>query len=429
MRRQIGLGLMMLTSFTWAAAIEPLDKVLAVVNDNVITQRELDTQTDLLRRQLEAKQTPVPSNDVLSKQVLQHLIDVNLQLQIAKNNSIKVDATELDSAINNIAADNHLTLNQLREALAQQGMSWELYRESLRKELILSRLQQQSVGRDLDVSARQIDDYIQMEKIKAGANQLFHVQNIVIPMPEAPTPKQLKEAHAKANDLLAKLKAGQDFSLLAVAESSDEYALEGGDLGARRLAELPSLFADQVVKMKVGEVAGPIRAANGLQLIKLLALNENQSQHKITKTHVRHILLKQDLNMTDQEALKQINNLYEQLKSGKDFGEMAKIYSLDPASAAKGGDLGWVVPEELVKPFVEAMQELPLHKVSKPVKTQFGWHLIEVLERKETDDSEAYQRQQVRMLLQQRKFNEAVQNWKQHLRAESYVKILDKQLA
>jgi peptidyl-prolyl cis-trans isomerase SurA len=423
------ISFILLTTISWAEPIEPLDKVAAVVNDNVITQRELDAQVELLRMQLQAKQTSIPPDDVLRKQVLQHLIDVDLQLQIAKTNAIKVDATELDEAISRIAADNKLTLTQLREALAHEGMTWDMYRESLRKEMIISRLQQRSVGHEIDVSSRQIEDYIQMEKITHTANQSFHVQNIVIPLPEEPTSLQLRKAQKKAEKLLAELKRGQDFNLLAVAESSDEYALEGGDLGERRLAELPSLFADKVMKMQVGEVAGPIRAGNGLQLIKLVAINDNQEHHQVTKTHVRHILLKQDVNMTDTEALKQINNLYEQLKSGKDFGEMAKLYSLDSASAANGGDLGWVVSEELVKPFAEAMAELPLHTVSKPVKSQFGWHLIEVIERKEIDDSKAFKRQQVRMLLQQRKFNEAVQNWKQHMRAEAYVNILDKNIA
>lgn len=202
-----------------------------------------------------------------------------------------------------------------------------------------------------------------------------------------------------------------------------------GDLGERHLAELPAVFEKLVQTMKVGEVVGPIRTGNGFQLIKLVELKENEEQHRVTKMHVRHILLKQDVNMTNDEAIKQANNLYEQLKSGKDFANMAKMYSLDSRSAANGGDLGWVVADELVKPFSEAMAALPLHTISKPVKTPFGWHLIEVLERKEVDDSEAFKRQQVRAFLQQRKFNEVVQNWKQQMHAQSFVNILEKNLA
>ncbi|MDP3561135.1 MAG: peptidylprolyl isomerase [Legionellaceae bacterium] len=408
---------------------EPLDKVVAVVNDNVITQSELDTQVNLSRQQLMAKQVQIPPEDVLRRQVLQHLIDVDLQLQLAKNNDITIDTAELDATITKIADDNKLTLTQLREALSKQGMSWDMYRENLRKEMLIARMQQKAIGGDLEVTPRQVSDYLKTVAEHEKTNYIFHVQNIVIPLAEEPTSQQINKARQKAKVLLGKIKKGEDFSLLAVSESSDEYALEGGDLGDRHLAELPEVFANAVVKMQVGEVVGPIRTGNGFQLIKLVSVNENKEHHEITKTHVRHILLKQAANMTDAEALKQANNLYEQLKSGKDFGLMAKQYSLDPGSAVKGGDLGWVVPEELVKPFADEMTKLPLHKISKPVKSQFGWHLIEVLERKMIDDSDGYKRQQVRMFLQQRKFSEAVQNWQQHIRSQSYVNITDKSLA
>lgn len=421
--------LLLLPGLVFSEQVEPLDKVVAVVNDNVITDHELTAQTDLLRRQLEAKKVQVPLEEVLRKQVLQHLIDVDLQLQLAKNNEVSVDASELDAAIERIAEDNHLTLDQLREALSHQGMTWDVYRESLRKEMLMARIQQKSISIDMDVTPQQVDDYLKTAEEKEKINQVYHIQNIVIPLPEEPTTTQLTKARQKAMSLLAKINHGVDFGLLAVSESSDEYALEGGDLGERHLTEMPEVFANEVIHMKIGEVAGPIRTGNGFQLIKLLAVNKNEEHHEITKTHVRHILLKQDVNMTDAEALKQGNNLYEQLKSGKDFALMAKQYSLDASSAVKGGDLGWVVPDELVKPFADAMNALPLHTVSKPVKSQFGWHLIEVLERKVVDDSVAYRRQQVRLFLQKRKFNEAVQNWQQHIRSQSYVKILDKKLA
>jgi peptidyl-prolyl cis-trans isomerase SurA len=412
-----------------AAATEALDKVVAVVNDNVVTQHELDSQTELMRKQLLSKKMPVPPEEALRKQVLQHLIEVDLQLQLAKTNDITVDATELDAAIAKIAEDNHLTMTQFREALHQEGMTWESYRESLQKEMIIGRLQQRIVGNEVDVTPQQVDDYLKNELANDKSRSLFHVQNIVIPLPEAPTTQQIMRAKSKAQQLLAKLKKGDDFNLMAVSESSDEYALEGGDLGERHLAELPAVFEKLVQTMKVGEVVGPIRTGNGFQLIKLVELKENEEQHRVTKMHARHILLKQDVNMTNDEAIKQANNLYEQLKSGKDFANMAKMYSLDSRSAANGGDLGWVVADELVKPFSEAMAALPLHTISKPVKTPFGWHLIEVLERKEVDDSEAFKRQQVRAFLQQRKFNEVVQNWKQQMHAQSFVNILEKNLA
>ncbi|GGI93377.1 peptidylprolyl isomerase [Legionella impletisoli] len=423
-------SLLLFTTAIIAQAAEPLDKVVAIVNDNVITASELNTQSEILRQQIQAKNMKLPPEDVLRKQVLQHLIDVDLQLQLAKRNNLTVDDNELNTAIAKIAASNHLTITELREELSKQGMGWKEYRDNIQKEMLITRVQQKAIAQEVaNISAQQVDDYLKTAKKNQKSQQIYHVQNIVIPLPEEPTTEQLKQAKRKALEILKKVKAGEDFNRMAIAESSGEYALEGGDLGERHLAELPELFANEVVKMNVGDVSGPIRAGNGFQLIKLVSIGGSQQKHTVTKTHVRHILLKPASNMTAEEAKKQINNLYQQLKSGKDFAVMAKQYSLDATSAINGGDLGWVTADELVPQFATAMNELPLKTVSKPVKSPFGWHLIEVLERKTVDDSVAYERQQVREYLQQRKFTEAVQNWLQHMRTDAYVKIIDKELA
>ncbi len=429
MRKQIICFLVLLPMLAVAAPSEVLDKVVAVVNDNVITASELDTQVAALRNQLAATKAEIPSEEVLRKQVLRHLIDVDIQLQLAKRNDFTIDPAELDRSIDKIAKSNNMTLTQMRETLQQQGMDWESYRENLRKEMLISRMQQQAVGKDVIISSQQVEDYLKTNHFRDKEQQVYHLQNIVIPLPEEPTAEQVKRAQSKANSLLAKIKQGEDFATLAIAESSSEYTLEGGDLGERHLAELPEIFAEHVVDMNVGGVVGPLRAGNGFQLIKLVAVQGNQDHHEVTKTHVRHILIKSDANTTIDDANKQINNLYQQIRSGKSFELMAKQHSLDAASATKGGDLGWVTADELVPAFAEAMDKLPLHTVSEPVKSPFGWHLIEVLERKKIDDSMAFKRQQIRQFLQQRKFAEAVQNWQQHLRSDSYVNILDKALA
>jgi peptidyl-prolyl cis-trans isomerase SurA len=429
MRQKMVFILVLLLPVMVASAAEPLDKVVAIVNDNVITASELAEQINVLRQQITAKNMQLPPEDVLRKQVLQHLIDVDLQLQIAKKNDITVDNTELNEAIAKIAESNKISLTRLREELTKQGLGWEEYRENIRKEMLINRLQQKAVGKDIIISPRQVEDYLKTAVQDNTAQHTYHLQNIVIPLPEEPTTEQVTKAKEKARSLLAKIKRGDDFNQLAIAESSGEYALEGGDLGERHLAELPELFVKKVIKMSVGEVVGPLRTGNGFQLIKLVNIGGNDEHHMVMKTHVRHILLKQDASMTMAEASKQVNNLYEQLKSGKDFSKMAKLYSLDAASAIKGGDLGWVTEDELVLPFAEAMKALPLHVVSKPVHSPFGWHLIEVLERKTVDDTKAFQQQQVRQQLHQRKFSEAVQNWQQHIRVDAYVKIMDKSLA
>lgn len=410
----------------YSESVQSLDKVVAIVNDNVITSSELDRQVELMRQQMMAKHLEMPTEAALRKQVLQHLINVDLELQIAKHNAIAIDNKELDDTIVTIAASNKLTLSQLREAVEKSGLNWETYRDNLRKEMLISRVQQHAVSKDITVTSKQVDDYLKTTKQIDNPQRTYRLQNIVIPLPEEPTTEQVTKAKKKAQELLTKIQNGADFGRIAIEESSGEYALEGGDLGDRHLAELPELFASEVMGMKIGDAAGPIRTGNGYQLIKLIAVAGDDGHHQVTKTHVRHILLKQAASMTAEEAKRQANNIYEQLKSGKDFALMAKQYSLDAASAAKGGDLGWVTGDELVPQFATAMNGLPLHTISKPVKSAFGWHLIEVLERKTMDDSQSYQRHQVKMFLQQRKFTDAVQNWQQHLRSEAYIKIMDK---
>jgi peptidyl-prolyl cis-trans isomerase SurA len=412
---------------------QPLDKVVAIVNDGVITASELNTQVEIFKRQLLARGEQLPSDIDLRKQVLQQLIDVDLQLQLAKRNDMTVDDSELNDTIANIASTNHLSLTQMREEVSKQGLSWQTYKENVRKEILINHIQQKAVGQEISISAEQIDDYLKTAAQRPVTTyQTYHLQNIVVPLPEEPTPEQLKIAETKANDLLKKSKKADDFSRLAIAESSSEFTLEAGDLGERHLAELPEVFAKEVLYMSVGQVVGPIRTGNGYQLIKLVDVaggHGGNQRHEVTKTHVRHILLKQDASMTASEAKRQANNIYQQLKAGKDFALMAKQYSSDTVSAVKGGDLGWVSPGEVVAEFEKAMEALPLHKISSPVKSGFGWHIIEVLGRKKVDDSESFKRQQARQFLHQRKLVEAVQNWQQHMRADAYVNILDKKLA
>ena len=406
-----------------------LDKVVAIVNHDVITSSELEAQVELSKKQLMAQKMPVPDVLVLRKQVLQHLVDVQLQMQLAKQNGLNVDATELDASIEQIATMNNIKLSQLREEISKQGISWEDYRETVRKEMLLARLQQKAVGREVQITNEQVEHYLKTAGQIDKPNLTYHLQNIVIPLSEEPTASEIIKAKAQVKLLLNKIKQGADFSQLAIEQSTNEMILEGGDLGERHLAELPDIFAQEVVHMKKNQVVGPLRTGNGFQLIKLLAIGGETLQHMVTQTHARHILLKPGASMLPDEVAKQTNNLYQQLKSGKDFAVMAKQYSVDTVTAVKGGDLGWVNPGELVPEFEKAMDALSPNQISRPVKTQFGWHLIQVLARKQKDDSEGFKKQQVRQFLHQRKFAEAVQNWQQHLRTDAFIQITEKELA
>lgn len=429
MLKRIVFLILLLPMAHWVMAAEPLDKVVALVNDGVITESELNSQVEIMRKQLIARKVALPEEKLLRKQVLEHLIDVDLQLQLAKQNDLSLDSSELNDSITKIAEANKLTLSQLREAIEKEGMSWDEYRENIRKEILISRVQQKAVGHEVNVTNEQIEDYMKAMQNEPKPDQSYHLQNIVIPLPEDPTTEQLTKAREKSRIVVGKLKKGEDFDRTAIAESSREFSLQSSDLGERHLAELPEVFAKEVVKMKVGQVSGPIRTGNGFQIIKLVGIGGGQERHQVVKTHVRHILIKQDSSMTTEEAKTQAFNLYQQLKSGKDFAEMAKQYSLDVASAVKGGDLGWVTTGELVPEFEKAMNALPVNTISQPVKSGFGWHIMEVLERKQIDDSNSFKRQQVRQYLQQRKFAEAVQNWQQHIRTDAYINVIDKELA
>lgn len=417
--------------FVWStmSLAAPLDAAVAEVNDAVITQSELEKHLYETKMQLTATHQQVPDEDILRKTVLQHLIDVHLQLQVAKNNNIALEDEELDDIIRNVALQNKLTVDQLKEELTKHGLSWDNYRENLKKEVILTRTQQQAVGRDIRVSEKQVEDYLSEAKVDESNLKQYHLQNIVVPVAETPSAEEVAAAKQKAETLIQLIAKGADFSQLAITESSDEYALDGGDLGLRHLAELPEIFAKEVVNMKVNQVSGPLRAPNGWQIIKLVAVNDDELHHQVMKTHVKHILIKPGAQMTEMEAERFIDNLSRQIKAGKKFDTLAKQYSVDAATAMKGGDMGWVVSNDLVPQFSEVMDKLKEGQISEPVKTPFGWHIMQVLERKVEDDSQAFQRQKIRAMLQQKSFEQAVQVWQQHIRAQAYVHIIDKSLA
>lgn len=428
MMKQMSVGLFGLFYSLIVFAI-PLDTVVAEVNESVITKSELDQHVTESKQQLASRQMAIPPDNVLRKQVLQHLIDVHLQLELAKNNNMSVEDEELNEIIKNIAAQNKLSLEEMREELTKHGMDWNHYRENLRKEILLSRIQQSAVGKDIHISDSQVESYLKEAINEQSGQKKFHIQNILVPVSDEPSAEEVAEARQKAEKLLALIKQGEDFSQMAIRESSDEYALEGGDLGERYLAELPDVFAKAVVDMKPGEVLGPVRTGNGWQLLKLVGVNDDELHHKIVKTHVKHILVKSGPQMTDEQAQHFIQNIYHQVKAGKSFDLLAKQYSVDAATAVKGGDMGWVISNELVPQFSSVMDKLAEGQISEPVKTPFGWHIMMVMARKTEDDSEAFQRQKVRAMLHQKRFNEAVETWQQHIRTQGFINIIDKSLA
>ena len=405
-------------------AAEFLDRIVAVVEDDVILESELERQVQAIERQLEAQGSSLPRSS-LRRQVLERLILQSLQIQLAKRQGIQVDDEMLRQALLDLAQRNGMDLTTFRRAVENEGMDYTEFVENLRQELMLNRLRASQISARIQVSDREIDHFLATEARPEAQAVEYRLGHILIAIPAAASPKEVQQARQKAERLVAELQQGLDFQQAAIALSAGDQALKGGDLGWRKLEAIPSLFADLVPFMQKGEIRGPIQSPSGFHIIKLLDVKGKEADlHTAVETHVRHILLQPNEVIDDAEAQKRLKLLKQKLAQGEDFAALARAYSDDKSSSVKGGDLGWVTPEAVVPAFREAMDRLAPGEISDPVQTPFGWHLIQVLERKTYDDTAEYRRKRAKDLLTQRKFEEEVELWLQKLRAESYVEIL-----
>jgi peptidyl-prolyl cis-trans isomerase SurA len=315
-----------------------------------------------------------------------------------------------------------MTLQQFRAELARQGMSYKSFLDNMRNEIIINQLRSREIGGRIKVTDREVEHSMEtQEKIGEEAVQ-YHLGHILIAVKEAASATEIQKARNKADDLVKKLRAGQDFNQTAMSDSEDDNALKGGDLGWRTLKDIPTLFSDKVSNMRQGEVADPVRSPSGFHIIKMLEL-KGLDNHIITKTKVRHILIKTNELIDDEEARKRLLALKARIADGDDFAALARAHSDDKGSALKGGSLDWVGPGDLVKPFEEAMGKLDITQISEPVQTQFGWHLIQVLDRENKDDSQEHKKNMVRDAIRKRKIEEETELWMRRLRDEAYVEI------
>ncbi|BCX82814.1 peptidyl-prolyl cis-trans isomerase SurA [Methylomarinovum caldicuralii] len=409
----------------WTAGVhaEPLDRIVAVAEDDVILESELERQTGTIVRQLRAQGAPLPPPSILRRQVLERMILRSLQLQLAKKAGIEVDDETLRQALLDLARRNGMDLDAFRQAVENEGMDYAAFVENLREELMLKRLRASQVNSRIQVSEREITHFLETEAqsdpLQASEYRLGH---ILIATPEAASPQVIQKAREKAERLVAELRQGLDFHQAALTLSDGAQALQGGDLGWRKLDQIPTLFAELVPKMQKGEIAGPIRSPSGFHIIKLLDLKGGE-KHLVIETHVRHILIKPNEIVDDAEARRRLNLIRQRIEAGEDFAALAQAYSDDTASAVKGGDLGWITADAVVPPFAEAMNRLKKGEISEPVQTPFGWHLIQVLDRKQRDDTPEYRKQRAREILTRRKIEEDTELWLRKLRDESYVEI------
>ncbi len=397
-----------------------IDRIAAIVNDDVITTSELEQRLDTLLKQLRQQRTALPPRQVLRKQVLERMVLKRIQLQIAALSGIRVDDETLNKTMANIAAQNDLTLSQFRDVLERDGFSFARFREEMRQEITIRRLLQRQVESRISISEQEVDNFLINQKTQGKAHDAYRLGHILIALPEAASPAQIRAARERARGILAELRDGRDFAETAIAVSDGQQALKGGDLGWREAGELPTLFVDVVRHMKVGEVSDLVRSPSGFHIIKLLDHRSGQ-RHLVTQTHARHILIRPDGLNSSEQALETARDLRRRLLAGEDFAELAREFSDDKASAVDGGDLGWVNPGQMVPEFEQALARLSPGAISEPVKSGFGWHLIQVLERREHDDTDEFTRQQARKQIFQRKLEEAQANWLRRLRDEAYV--------
>jgi peptidyl-prolyl cis-trans isomerase SurA len=405
---------------TGARKQQTLNRIVAIVNDDIILSSQLeDAITDIVR-QLQEKGTPVPEQSVLVKQVLERLVMETLQLDLAKSNGITVDDGTLNEEARQLAAKSGLTLTEFREVLESQGFSYASFREKLRKELIIQQLRRQMVGSRITVNDQEIDNMLATLKASGQGDVEYHLAHILVAIPEGADEKKAAAAEQHAEDILTRLRNGASFTDTAIAESDSQNALEGGDIGWRNLGQMPSLFLEPLKTMQVGDISDLIRSPGGYHIIKLLE-KRGDERHIVTQTRARHILLKPDEVNSDESVRQRIEQLRIRIENGEDFAALARAHSQDPLSAARGGDLGWLSQGDTVPEFEDVMNRLEPGELSKPFKTQFGWHLLQVMERRNHDSTEEYERSRVRQLIRSRKYDEELFLWLRRLRDESYV--------
>jgi peptidyl-prolyl cis-trans isomerase SurA len=404
---------------------ELVDRIVAVVNKEAITLSELNDQVAAAERQLRRQGTPLPEHSALERQVLDRLILLKAQLQLARGTGVRVDEVQLDRAVERIAENNNMTLSAFRTALERDGVSFDKFREEVRDQIILTRLREREVDNKIQVSDGEIDQYLERNKDASKPRFEFNIAHILVRLPDQASPERIEAARAKAEKARAEALAGADFAKLAASYSDGPDALKGGELGWRSEDRLPELFTAALSAMQPNGISEVLRSPAGFHVLKLLGRRDapGAAGAPVKQTHVRHILIRTSEAVSQADARRKLEGLRERIvRGGADFAELARVHSED-SSAARGGDLGWVYPGDTVPDFERAMDALKPGQISEPVKTPFGWHLIQVIERRTAGISPERLRLQARAALRERKSAEAYQEWLRQLRDETYVDI------
>lgn len=401
--------------------LQPFDHIVVVVNDDVITRHELDTRLAVVVGQLKKQGTPLPESAVLEKQILERMIGDLLQLQFAKETGLRVDDAQLDKALGRIAQQNKLaSLAAFRAKIEQEGINFNKFREEIRTEILTARLREREVDSKLVISDNEIENYLANQSKQAGKGEELKLAHIMVVVPEQASAEKIQTYRQRAEQALTKLRGGAPFAQVAAGFSDAQDALKGGELGWRPSERLPPLFTEPLLKMKPGEFTEILRSPNGFHILKLLERRSKDAPVLITQTHARHILIKTSELVPENEAKTRLSEIKQRIDKGADFAEQAKLYSED-GSAAQGGDLNWLSPGETVPEFEGPMDALQVGQISGLVQSGFGWHLIQVLERRNTDVSAEQKKQQARNAIRAFRSEDAFQDWLRQLRDRAFI--------
>ena len=420
----LGLTLVVNTSF---AAPQVVDKVAAVVNNGVVLESDVDGLMQSVKLNASQAGQQLPDDATLRHQILERLIMDQILLQMGQKMGVKISDEQLDQAIANIAKQNNMTLYQMRSRLAYDGLNYNTYRNQIRKEMTISEVRNNEVRRRVTVLPQEVESLAQQVGNQNDASTELNLSHILIPLPENPTADQVSEAESQARSIVDQAKNGGDFGKLAIAYSADQQALKGGQMGWGRIQELPSIFGQALSTAKKGDIVGPIRSGVGFHILKVNDLRGQTQNMSVTEVHARHILLRPSPIMTDDQARVKLEQIAADIKSGKtSFAAAAREFSQDPGSANLGGDMGWSMPDVYDPAFRDALMKLQKGQLSAPVHSSFGWHLIELMDTRNVDKTDAAQKDRAYRMLFNRKFSEEAATWMQEQRASAYVKILSK---
>ena len=421
-KRTVFILLGFLVSTNTYTKIELIDRVVAVVDSGVIMESQLNSRVDEILMRLKNDKAELPPLDLLEEQVLDRLIIEEIQLQLADRAGIKISDSELNQTLSRVSSQNNLSLEEFRLKLEAEGTSYKSFRDTIKKELIIQRVQRGKVGAKIDISEQELENFINSEEGRTQLAEQYNVQHILLPVKSGLSEGEIEAIENEAVSLLERLESGESFEKLAASYSAGQKALEGGFLGWRTSAELPSLFAEVVTGLTVGEVAQPVRSGAGFHILKLTEKRGNTVKF-LDQTLARHILVQPSEIRTENQTKMLINDIYNRLKEGEDFKQLARQFSEDPGSKMDGGELGWSNPGDYDPAFEMTLNATEIGQLSEPVKSSFGWHIIEVMDRRNEDVSQEEQKNRAYQIIFKRKFDQELQSTLIELRAEAYVDI------